>query len=330
MKVFVTGVNGLIGSNLIRVLLARGYDVVGMLRPTSSLISLRGLDFKKYIGDILNPEDVLRAAQDCRIIIHLAANTIQWPTALKYYSANIQGTINVINAAKKVGVEKFIYVNTANSFGYGTKENPGNEQCEFRLLNFKSGYIQSKYKAQQIVLKEVKSNKLPAIILNPTFTLGPYDAKPSSGRIISLVYGKKILGYPPGGKNFVHVHDVAIGICNAIQMGRIGECYLLGHQNLTYEEFFKKLIRITGMKVKIFKVPSSLYKIVGLSGTIYEKLFRKEFPLANYTHSRLLCIGNYYTSDKAINELNLPQTPIEYAIKDAYNWFKSNGYLNAK
>lgn len=328
MNVLVTGANGLLGSNLIRLFSKKGYNVRGMVRSSSKLISLKGVEFEKYVGDILDPKDVVRAARGCQVIVHSAANTKQWPTCIKNYTINIQGTQNVIHAAKQVGTERFIYVSTANTFGFGTKEDPGNEQSEFKFFNLKSGYIQSKYKAQQIVLEEVENNELPAIVVNPTFMLGLYDSRPSSGTIILSPFEKRSFVYPPGGKNFIHVRDVAAGILNAIYMGRIGECYILGHQNLTYKEFFEKVINIASIKTIKFKIPSFLLKTFGISGSFCERLFQKGSPLANYSNSRLLCLGNYYSAEKAVNELNLPQTPIEYAIFDALDWFKANGYIN--
>ncbi|NJK94820.1 MAG: NAD-dependent epimerase/dehydratase family protein [Bacteroidales bacterium] len=116
-----------------------------------------------------------------------------------------------------------IYVSTANTFGYGSKLKPANELSEFSFFNFNSGYIMSKFIAQQHVLREIEKSQLPVVIVNPAFMIGPYDSKPSSGKIILMGLDKKIQFCPPGGKSFVDVRDAAVAVCNAITMGKNGE-----------------------------------------------------------------------------------------------------------
>jgi len=324
MKVLVTGANGLLGANIVRELVGRAYRVRILARETSDLMGIMGVPFERVTGDILDPEVVDHAVEGCDYVIHSAANTSQWPTAYAHYEAvNVHGTQHVMAAVKRHEVKRFVFVSSANAFGNGTKEKPGTELFEFNGFRIGSGYIISKFVAQQLVLAEVEQNHLPAIVVNPAFMIGPYDSKPSSGQIIVMGMGKKVQVSPPGGKNFIHVRDAAIATCNALTMGRIGECYLLANENITYREFFSLLNEVTGESPSSVGLPGWVLKTIGAGGTLFEKVFRKPAPL-NLVNARLLCLGNYYSGQKAVEALALPQTPIEEGIREAIGWFREN------
>jgi len=327
MKVLVTGGNGFLAANTIRELNRRGFNVRAMVRSSSDLRSLANVDCELYYGNIVNIYDVLNAAKGCDIIIHTAANTSQFNMNYNHYvPVNITGTQNVLSAAAKGDIKKFIFVSTANAFGFGTKSNPGNEKRPARYPFTRSGYALSKINAQEMVLEYARNSDLDAVVVNPTFMIGPYDAKPSSGKIITMNYGKRTIFLPPGGKNFVHVADVATGICNAIDKGRKWECYLLANENLSYGEFYSKLRTICEKKQYQLKLPSHLVTTLGLMGTILGGAGIKNS--LTRINSKILCIENYYSPAKAVEELGLPQTPVEQAITDAMEWFWENGYLN--
>lgn len=320
MKVLVTGATGLLGNNLVRLLLTRGYEVRCFLRDTSSGVELKGLDVEIYRGNLLNEADILKAVDGCEVVIHAAAKTEQYPVDFKYYQEpNVTATKKVIEAVKIAGVTRFVFVSTANVFGPGSKEQPGTEWSEFSHFNLASGYINSKYLAQEIVKMEVERNGLPAIIVNPTFMLGGNDFKPSSGQIIKHALKNLVVLHPVGGKNFVHVDDVAEGIINSITEGRVGESYLLAGANLTYKEFFEKVLLATGKKKRLIEIHPRLLSSVGRLGDAIS--FFKPTAL-NTVSATLLNLENYYSAEKAIKELNMPQTPIDVAIADALQFFK--------
>ncbi|MBK9192635.1 MAG: hypothetical protein IPM77_14675 [Crocinitomicaceae bacterium] len=178
----------------------------------------------------------------------------------------------------------------------------------------------------KLVLEAVKNNDLNAVVVHPTFMIGPYDSRPSSGEMILGVYKRKIPGYTLGGKNFVPVKDVAVGIANAIQMGKKGECYILGGENLTYYEAFNKMAAVLEVKPPRLKLPSDLVITLGWINSVMAKIFRYK-PGLTYQLARLATGNHYYSSKKAIVELAFPQTPIENAIKECKEWFEQNGYL---
>lgn len=327
MKILVTGADGLLGSNLVRELLTRGHSIRAFVQPGRQQITLEGLSLEKFPGNLLNPEEVIKAAEGCEAVIHCAASTSVWPTRSDVVNrVNIEGTKNIIQAVRLNNVQRMVYVGTANSFGFGSKENPGVEGNPYRSATYGLDYMDSKYKAQQVILKEVNENSLPAVIVNPTFMFGPYDSNPSSGAMIVALYKGKVPGYTNGGRNYLCAKDAAVAIANALTKGRIGECYILGNQNLSYQEAFKKIATTIGVKPPSIAIPPVFAKLYGRIGSLIGNLTGKA-PAISYPLSRIACDEHYFSPAKAVRELGLPQTPIETGIKECFEWLKENNYL---
>jgi dihydroflavonol-4-reductase len=326
MKVLVTGANGFLASNVVRELNRRGYGVRAMVRSTADLRSLSGTVYELFYGNITSIVHAAEAAKGCDVVIHIAADTSQYYTNVdSYKEVNVLGTLNMLEAALKNKVKRFIFVSTANTFGFGTKSNPGNENMPPKYPFTSSGYAMSKMKAQDLVLEYANSGKLEALVVNPTFMIGPYDTKPSSGKIITMIYNRKFVPVPTGGKNFIHVADVAAGICNAIEKGKTGSCYLLSNENLSYSEFYAKLAKVSGKPYIQIKLPPWFLNVLAILSK-HATRFGLKSDL-NPVNARILCVDNYYSSAKAVSELLLPQTPVDIAIADACDWFRKNGYI---
>lgn len=326
-RVLVTGANGLLGANVARKLLQNGFEVRAMVRPSADLRSLNGVDCEFFRSHLTSREDIDKAVRGCRYVVHSASNTSQYPTAFHHYeSVNVESTKLIAEAVKRHQVERLVHVSTANCFGPGSLAEPGDELSEFSLFGYNSGYINSKFVSQQYVLGQAENAELPAIVVNPTFMLGPYDSKPSSGVIILQGLKSGIQLCPPGGKNFVHVRDVAAGIVQALKKGHIGQCYLLAGQNMSYADFYRLLNKVTGHKARQIRIPGPVLKGAGYLGGLWNRLGRTPVPL-NYTNAKLLCVPNYYTAEKARLELDLPFTPVEQAIEEAVEWFKAEKAL---
>jgi dihydroflavonol-4-reductase len=328
LKILVTGANGFLASSVIQELLDRGYKVRGMLRNTARII-IKHSDLEVFYGNITDIEDVLKAVENCQVVIHTAAVTDQSLLHYRnYLNVNVGATDNIIQSCLKHSVKKLIFVSTANTLGYGSKEFPGNEDIPMKYPFSKSHYARSKLAAQEILFRKLSGSATEFSITNPTFMLGPYDEKISSNIIILRAYGKKLVFIPPGGKNFIHVKDAATGICNSIDKGVNGECYVLAHENLTYREFYSLMIKVTGQKTWLFTIPGFLLLVTGLIGNIL-RLAGIRTPIS-LTNMKILCKGNYYTPYKAVNTLKLPQTPVVKAIDDALSWFRSEGKLDRR
>jgi len=320
MRIFITGANGFLASNITRELLSRGHKIVGFIKTGEDISTIKELDIKLFYGDILDYNSVLEAIDSCDMLIHTAASTSTYPNRSEIqYKVNVEGTLNVMKAAIDRKISRVIHIGTANSFGYGTKEKPGNELTPFSSSKYKLDYIDTKLEAQKRVLELVKSMDLPALILNPTFMLGPYCGKYGSGQMLMALKNRKLPGYAPGGRNFVYVKDVAVAVANALTMGKTGECYILGNENLSYKEIFSKMAEASGVAPPRFLIPKYLSGIFGLILSAAGAIFRFT-PALTYRTAIISGDGNYYTAEKAVRELNMPQTPIEVAIKEAYSW----------
>src|SRR5690606_21745998 len=247
MNVLVTGANGLLATNVITQLLTEGYHVKGLIRDPRKFLLPAHPNLQLIVGDITDENSVLHATQHCDYVIHCAATTSQ--NLLQYTSyqlINVTGTENVLNAAQQCGERRVVYVGTANTFGYGTLAAPGNEALQTKEPFASAWYAKSKPEGQWKALANL--GKIEIVIVSPNFMIGPYDGKPSSGTIILMASGKHAVFYPPGGKNFVHVQDVARGTVHALTRGKNGEAYLLAGENLSYRDFFKQLAQQTNQR----------------------------------------------------------------------------------
>lgn len=327
MKTMVTGADGLLGGNLVRALLESGFDVSALIHPASRSKTLDGLAIERHAGDILDRQSVEDAMRGCEVVFHVAASTAHWPPRdPKITAVNVEGTRTVADAAGRRGIRMMVHVGSASSFGYGTKEKPGTEETPYRYRGFGLAYFDSKLKAQELVLRRVKEGRLNAVVVAPTFMLGPHDSGPSSGKMIARYAEMKFPFYPPGGRNFVHVRDVAAGMIAALEKSRPGECYILGHRNMDMKEFFTAVARVAGFQPPKYKIPREAMLLSGLAGSAFGAVSGRQ-PEITLEMARSSCIGCYYSAGKAVLELGLPQTPVETAIEDSYRWLKDNGYI---
>lgn len=328
MKVLLTGADGLLGSNVVRELLKRKYDVSVFIEAGKKSKTLPEGKVNIIYGNILNEKEVDEAIQGMDYVIHCAANTNIWPTRSEIIRAvNVDGTENVISACLKHDIKRLISVGTANSFASGGIINPGDETNNYEAHVYNLDYMDSKRLAQDLVIDAVRNKGLKAIVVNPTFMIGPYDSKPSSGAMIQALAQGKIPGFAPGGKNYICVKDAAIGINNALTQGRIGECYILGNENLTYKEIFTKISKTIDQPAPKKSIPGVLIKFLGAVNSRIGKIFKTN-PSITKEIAILSCEDHYYSSQKAVSELSLPQTPIEKGVKECYDWFVKHNYLN--
>lgn len=319
--VLVTGANGLLGSHVVHELLKRNYRVRVMVRPASDITALKGLPVEYFYGQLTLHQDVEKAAEGCSYIIHAAALAIHKPTQLEFFrKVNIDSTRFIIEACKSSGVKRLVYVSTANCFEYGSKLKPGTEKGLFPGWMKKSGYAFSKFLAQQLVIDDANAGNLDAVVVNPTFIIGK-DVKPGGGKIFNYILNRKIAFYPTGGKNFVDAEAAASGVVSAMEKGRSGETYLLAGENLSYREFFEIVTSHTGSKPLLIPVPCLLLKLIGKAGDFSERFLKHPVQLT-YVNARMLCLRNYYTPAKAVNELGFPVVPAKEFITKTLDWYK--------
>jgi dihydroflavonol-4-reductase len=327
-RVLVTGATGLLGSNIVSYLNKLNLQVRVLIRKESNMKSLEGLKFEVVKGEISNIFDVEKVMEGCDFVIHSAAKTANDSAPVDmYYDVNVKATKNLIEVSKRNNVKRFVFISTANCFSNGSITNPGNEKSVFMPWLKKSGYAFSKYIAQQEVLKEVKENGFPAIVVSPTFMIGARDVKPSSGKLLLHGFNNKIVFYPPGGKSFVDVEIAAETTCNALFKGKIGEIYLLAGKNMTYKDFFRLVSSVSGNKKLLIPIPKVLLLGVGKVTDMMNMLFKTYKPL-DTINAKLLTLDNYFSNKKAAAELEMKNTELTTSIAKAMGWFEKNDYLS--
>ncbi len=330
MRVLVTGADGFLGSNLVRGLLERGHAVRAFLQPGRATGTLDGLELEEARGDLLDVQGLSRAMRGCDAVVHAAASTAVWPRHHPSLArVNVGGTAAALQAALEAGVERFVHVGSASSFGPGSKADPGTEERPYGGARYGLGYMDTKRRAHELVIQAWRRRDLPALVVAPTFMLGPYDSAPGSGRMILAVHRGAPAAAAPGGRNYVAVKDVASALCSALQRGSPGESYIAGHENLSYLEAFTLIARTVGARTPRLVLPCPAVACVGALGSLQGTLLRRE-PLLTYPMARIACHGHYYSAAKAVRELGLPQTPIRTAVAEAFAWFEANGYLDRR
>jgi len=325
MKVLVTGTNGLLGHHVVMQLLDAGHGVNIIVRSRRNIY----FDISKTNvteGEFTHYETLKLAAQGCDAVIHIAAVTA---TDLLHYEdyrkINVDGSAVIIRVADELKINNIVFVSTANTVGYGTKEHLANESAGIEFPFSKSFYAQSKVEAEKLHVEASKKADRHVVIVNPTFMIGSHDTKPSSGKLMLMGYKKRIMFAPNGGKNFVAVSDVATAICNAITLGKNGSRYLASGVNLSFKDFYEIQSRVGGYNQKIIVLPDFLLEIAGKLGDLV-RLFGVKTELCSMNLNQLT-IREYYSNKKVVVELKMPLKDLEKAISEALNWFKQNNKI---
>lgn len=326
MHALVTGADGLLGSNLCRDLLSRGFSVRAFVHPASDAPTLAGLPLETVRGDITDPAQVSRAVAGMDNVFHCAAVTDLRAPDATVWAVNLDGTRHVLEACLQHHVRRLLFVGSASAHQFGPAESPGTEDSPFPEAYRGIAYMESKAAATQLVRDYVTNQDVDAVILAPTFMLGPHDSRPSSGELIRQFLARRLSVVSPGSRNFVYVGDVATAIANAVTRGRRGETYLLGGQNLTYLDFFTRVARIAGVAPPRAALPAPLLRAAGLIGSSVERLTGRP-ALLNATLARFACYQTGYSPARAVAELDMPQTPVETGIAASIECLRTYRYL---
>lgn len=325
MKVLVTGANGLLGHHVVMELLNRTEQVKIIIRSTQNIyFDLNKVEF--VIGNFYDETILNQAAKDCDAIIHIAAVTsTDLLNYRQYKKINVDGSKSVIKAAENHHIHKIVFVSTSNTIGYGCSSHSADEKWLFEYPFTESFYAKSKFKAEKLFTnyaKDKKDKDNHVIIINPAFMIGSHDVKPSSGKLILMAYRKKTMPVPSGGKSFVPVKDVAVACCNALTRGISGERYLASGVNMSFRDFYEMQSRIADYKQKIVEVPDFLLLVAGYVGD-FLRMLGLRISLSTRNINQLL-IREYYSNEKAKRDLDMPETSIEHALKNAIEWFELN------
>jgi dihydroflavonol-4-reductase len=326
MQTLVTGATGFVGSNVAAALAARGDRVRVLHRATSRLDALADVPVEYVTGDILDPESLGTAMQDCDLVFHVAAISQYWRSNREtVYRVNVNGTRCVMQAALAAGAQRVVHTSSVAALGYPADNALADESQVFLPDLSWFAYGHSKYLAELEVQKVIDQG-LPAVIVNPGIVIGPRDLNFVSGSIIRASVKGQLRMVPPGGSNIVHVSDVVAGHLAAAERGRVGERYILGGENLSHWEAAETVAQVTGGPGPVLTMPR--WSLAPLACLV--DLFNWVYPAPPLVTGQQIRLGGetfYVDNSKAVRELGLPQTPFRQAATDAYTWYREHGLL---
>ena len=317
--VFVTGGTGFVGSHVARLLAERGQDVRALVRPQSRTENLATLKEKvqTVVGDLQDIDSLRRAVADCRFVYHVAADYRLWARdPSEIFRSNVEGTLNLLRAAKEAGVERVVYTSSVGALGIPKDGTPGNEETPVALTDMIGDYKRSKFLAEEKVREFAGQHGLPVVVVNPSTPVGENDIKPTpTGKIILDFLNGKMPVYVDTGLNLVDVHDVAQGHLLAMERGRPGQRYILGHQNLTLREILHLLSDITGRKAPWIRIPYVFaYAVAWVDTTIWGSLLKRK-PHIPLEGVKMAGKKMFFDGSKAVRELGMPQSPVRGALE---------------
>jgi len=326
MNALVTGATGFVGANVARLLVAQGYRVRVLARPASSLRALEGCTVEVVRGDILEPVGVADAIRGCAQVFHVAADYRLWAKDPgEIYRNNVDGTRIVLEACAEAGTERVVYTSSVGTLGLPRNRGLGTETTPVRLDDMIGSYKRSKFLAERVA-EEYAARGLPVVIVNPSNPIGAWEVRPTpTGQMVLDYLLRRMVATLDTGLNLIDVVDVARGHLLAAQRGRVGEKYILGCQNLSLTEIFRTLEHTTGIRAPRLRVPHALIYLVAL---VCEGVARATGrpPRVPLTGVRMARKHMYFSAEKAVRELGLPQTPVKRALRDAVDWFITYGY----
>jgi dihydroflavonol-4-reductase len=317
--VLVTGASGFLGWHVARLLEERGYRVRALVRPGSRIT---GLDAEITAGDLRDAASLERAMAGCGLLFHVAADYRLWAKCpAELYQSNVDGTRNLLGAARRAGVERAVYTSTVGTIGL-PPHGLGDEETPVSLEDMAGTYKRTKFLAERVAL-EFAGTGFPVVIVNPTAPLGDHDVKPTpTGQIILDFLNGRLPAFIDTGLNVVDAHDVAEGHLLALEHGRAGERYILGSENLTLAQVLEALARITARKAPATRLPYAVAYCAGVCSTAWAKVTGMP-PRVPIDAVRMARKKMWVTHEKARRELGFQPAPAELALGKAVEWFSA-------
>jgi dihydroflavonol-4-reductase len=328
MKCFVTGATGFLGSHVARQLLASGAELRLLVRSTSRLDNIADLAAEHVTGDLRDSDSLKHGMEGCEFVFHVAADYRLWSlNHQELYDSNVEGTRNILRAARECGVRRVIYTSSVATMGFGNNGRLTDEKSPVTLANMIGDYKRSKFMAEQWVLEAGRSGQ-NVVMVNPTTPVGERDIKPTpSGQIILDFLRRKFPAYVDTGLNLVDVIDCAEGHLLAMEKAQPGERYILGGENLTLKQILDKLGAITGLPSPKIKLPYAVAFATGVVDTLVTGKIRKREPRVTIDAVRMGRKKMFVTSAKAERELGWNPRPVDESLRRAVEWFRANGYV---
>jgi dihydroflavonol-4-reductase len=324
----VTGANGFVGCHVVRALLTEGVAVRSLVRERADRRALDGLDCELAVADLRDAPAIEAAARGCDVIYHVAADYRLWvPDPSPMYTANVEGTRNVLEAGLRSRVQRIVHTSTVGALGI-IPGAAGNEDTPVTLGNMVGPYKRSKFMAEELAVKAAREG-LPVVIVNPSTPIGPLDYKPTpTGRIIVDFLNHRMPAYVDTGLNLAPVEDVARGHLLAAERGRIGEKYILGGENLSLAAMLARLARLSGRPEPRIRIPYNLALAFAYGAETLAR-FTGRPPRASITEVRMARKHMFFDWAKARAELGYEPGPVDEALSRTIGFFRAHGFVRA-
>jgi dihydroflavonol-4-reductase len=325
----VTGGNGFVGCYVVRALVQRGDHVRVLVRTGADVRALEGVDCELVIGDLRDPDAVSAAASGCDEIYNVAADYRLWVLdEAPMYATNVQGTQNVLAAARRHNVGRVVHTSTVGALGV-PKGGQGTEDTPVALDDMVGPYKRSKFLAEQAALDAAREG-LPVVIVNPSTPIGALDYKPTpTGRVIVDFLNHRMPAYLDTGLNLVDVADCARGHLLAAERGKIGEKYILGGENVTLAQLFERLAALSGIPAPRVRIPYNIALGFAIGADLVARKLTRRPPRASLTEVRMARKKMFFDSAKARAELGYEPTPVDKGLARAIEFFRLIGAARA-
>ena len=327
MRALVTGATGFVGAAVARALLADGWQVRVLARAGSDRSNLAGLPVEVSEGNLTDAATLAPAVAQCTGLFHVAADyRLGARDPEQLYRSNVDGTRNILNAARRAGVARVVYTSSVATIGIPPGGVPGNEESPSGLSDMIGHYKRSKYLAEEVA-REAAGYAMAVVIVNPSTPVGPGDVKPTpTGRIVLDAAAGRMPAYVDTGLNIVHVDDVAAGHLLAYRLGRSGERYILGGEDMSLQQILAHISALVGRRPPSIRLPYGvILPIAYVAAAVAAVTGRPgRVTLEGVRMSRKLM---FFSSAKAERELGYRARPPIEAFADAIAWFRARGLL---
>ncbi|GEO25966.1 dihydroflavonol-4-reductase [Alicyclobacillus acidoterrestris] len=327
MRALVTGATGFVGYHVAVALRSSGHSVRALVRsPEQHADRLGAQGIEVAVGDLATGQGLEAAVAGCDAVFHVAAHySLDRRDTAIMHAVNVEGTKRVLDAVRKAGGPRLVYTSSTAAVGLRDDGKPADESRFVNPDKVHSVYKKTKVLAESLVLDAARGG-MDIVIVNPSTPVGPWDVKPTpTGRIVLDTMLGKMPGYVETGLNLVAVEDVAAGHLLAYEKGARGERYILGNQNMHFGDLVATVARLSGRKPPSLKIPFWFaYLVAGIDEYMLSPLLAKS-PRAPVAGVKLAKVPMYFTAEKAVRELGLPQTPVEDALMRAIEWFRAEG-----
>ena len=329
----ITGANGFLGNNIVRLLEKNNENEIrALVLPNDKIDALKGLKCEKFLGDVTKIEtlkDIFNIDESVKektniYVIHCASIVyLDSKYNERVYQVNVEGTKNIIKKTKEINA-KLIYVSSVHAIEEKLNHEVMDENASFDPDKIVGLYAKTKAETTRYVFNEVKNNNLNACVVFPSGLLGVNDFTNTNMTVlIKKILNEKVPLLTEGGYDFVDVRDVARGVINACTKGKKGEGYILSGEYVTIKKI-ADLVCEYGKAKLIKKVISiKMVKNIACLFELYYRL-RKTTPLFTRYSLYTLNANSNFTNAKAKKDLDYQTRNIKCTIKDLVNEIKSN------